>query len=64
MGRKLGAVPLWGGGGESLSNTMWPGPRPICMPSFIFNHPTVWPLPQWTNVTDKQDRQTDNGLIA
>ena len=33
------------------------------MPSFILNHPTVWP--QYTNVTDRtgQDR-TDNGLIA
>ena len=28
---------------ESPSNTMWPGPRPTCMPSFIWSHPTVWP---------------------
>jgi len=25
-------------------------------------HPTEWP--QYTNVTGRQDRQTDNGLIA
>jgi len=27
------------------------------MPSFILIRPTVWP--QCTNVTDRQDRQTD-----
>ena len=32
------------------------------IPSFIVSHPTVWP--QYTNVTDRTDRQTDNGLIA
>jgi len=31
------------------------------MPSFMLIHPTVWP--QYTNVTDRQDR-TDNGTIA
>ena len=40
MGRKLGA------------NTIWPGPRPTCMPSFILIHATV--RPQYTNVTDRQ----------
>ena len=60
MGRKLGAVPLLGGAG-SQSNTMWPGPRPTCVPCFIFIHPTVWP--QYTNVADRQDR-TDNGPIV
>ena len=45
---------LWGAG--SPSNTMWPGPRPTAIPSFILIHPTVWP--QYTNVTDRQDRQT------
>jgi len=44
-----------GGGDGSPSNTMWPGPRPTCMPSFILIRPTVWP--QYTNVTD---RQTDS----
>jgi len=28
------------------------------MPSFILIHPTVWP--QYANVTDRQDRQTDS----
>jgi len=33
------------------------------VPSFILIRPiTVWP--QCTNVTDREDRQTDNGLIA
>ena len=41
---------------RSLSNTMWPGPRPTCMPSFILIHPTVWP--QYTNVTDRQTDRT------
>jgi len=54
-----------GRGAVSPSNTVWPGPRPTCMPSFILIYPTVWP--QYTYVTDRQDRQTgqtDNGLIA
>ena len=59
-GPKLeGAVPLWEGGAGSPSNTMWPGPRPTCMPSFILIRPTVWS--QSINVTDRTDRtgQTD-----
>jgi len=62
MGRKLGAVLLWGGGPGSPSNTMWPGPRPTYMPSFILIRPTVWP--QYTNVTDRTgqtDRQRSDG---
>jgi len=61
MGRKVGGLlcPLWGGesGSQFPSNTVWPGPRLTCMPSFILIHPTVWP--QYTNVTDRR-----NGLIA
>jgi len=64
MGRKLGeAVPLWGGGGGSPSNTVWQGPRPTCTPSFILIRQTVWP--QCTIVTDRTEqtgqtnRQTD-----
>jgi len=30
--------------------------RPTCTPSFILIRPSVWP--QYTNVTDSQDRQT------
>jgi len=60
----VGLCPFWGGGAGSPSNTMWPGSRPTCLPSFILIHPTVWP--QYTNVTDRPDRteQTDSGLIA
>jgi len=43
----------------SPPNAMWPGPRPICMPSFILIHPTVWV--QYTNVTDRTDRQKTDG---
>jgi len=45
------AVPLSIGEAESPSNTMWPGPRPTCMPSFILIHPVIWP--QYTNVTNR-----------
>jgi len=54
-----GAPPPLGRGAGSPSNTMWPGPRPTCLPSFILIRQTVWP--QYTNVkdrqTDRQDRQ-------
>jgi len=50
MSRQIEGVPLWGGGAGSPSNTMWPGPRPTCMPSFILIRPTIWP--QYTRVTD------------
>ena len=59
-GRKLGVPPGFGGeGAGSPSNTMWPGPMPTCMPSFILIHPTVWP--SYTNVTGRtrQAGQTD-----
>jgi len=62
MGRKLGAVPFLGGGSWAPTNTMWPGPRPTTVPSFILIHPNVWP--QYTNVTDRQAdrrRQTTVG---
>jgi len=62
MGQKLGGGCALFGGAGSPSNTMWPGPRPITVPSFILIHPTVWP--QYTNVRDRTDRQTENGPIA
>ena len=44
MDRKLGAVPLWTRGSwVPIYNTMWPGSRPISLPSGIFIHPAVWP---------------------
>jgi len=56
MDRKLGrAVPLWGGGAGSPSNTLRPRTRPTCTLSFILIHPTVWP--QYTNVTDRTERR-------
>ena len=61
-GPKIGSsAPFWRGGAGLPSNTMWPEPRPACMPSSILIHRTVWP--QYTNVTDRQDRH-DNGPIA
>ena len=69
MDRKVKAAvpPFWGA--ESPSNTMWPGPRPTCMPGFIMMHPTVWP--QYAIVTDREDRtdrqrdrETNNGPIG
>ena len=44
------------GVGPGSHVTMWPGLRPICVPSFILIDATV--LPQYTNVTDRQDGQT------
>jgi len=46
---------LFAGGSLVSSDTMWPGPRPTSVPSFILIHPNVWP--QYTNVTDRTDRQ-------
>jgi len=40
---------------HSSSNTMWPGTRPTCVLISILIHLTVWP--QYTNVTDRHDRQ-------
>ena len=57
MGRKLGrgCAPFLGRGAGSPSSTMWPWPRPTCIPSGILIHPAV--RPQYT-VTDRQtDRQ-------
>jgi len=63
MDRKLGGTcPFEGGGAGFPSNTMWPGPRPTCIPSFILIRPIVWP--QYTNVTDRQTDRQDNGPIA
>jgi len=60
MGRKLGsgsASFLGTGGAGSPSNIMWPGPKPMCVPSFILIHPTVGHnMP--TLQTEQTDRQT------
>jgi len=42
----VGGCSLWGWGAGSPSNTMWPGLRPRCMPSFISHSltGTIWPI--------------------
>jgi len=56
-GQKTGGLcPFGGGGAGSPFNSMWPGPRPTCMPSFILSRPTVWL--QYTNVTDNRTDRT------
>jgi len=61
-GPKIGGLcPFGGGRFGSPSNTMSPGPRPTCVSSFILIHPTVWP--QYTNVTDRTDRQTGQTMV-
>jgi len=58
----VGAVPLWDRG-TWVPNTMWPGLRPTCVPSFILIHPNVWP--RYTNVTDvtgQTDRQRSDSI--
>jgi len=50
MGQKWGLCPfLRGGDAGSLSNTMWPGPRPTFVPSGILIHPVVWPQQTWAD---------------
>ena len=67
-GPKIGGCAILGRGAGSPCNTMWPGPRPTSMLSFILIRQTIWP--QYTNVTDRQVRQidrqdrADNGPIA
>jgi len=56
-GPKLGGCAPLGEGEVGLHLTVWPGPRPTCMPSFVLIRPTVWP--QYTNVT--QTSQTAQG---
>jgi len=56
-----GLCPL-GEGSWVPSNTMWPGPRPTCTPSFILIRQTVWPQHAYTNVTDRQDRQRSDSM--
>ena len=58
MGQKVGGGCCALFVGElGLHLTVWPGRRPISVPSGILIHPTVWP--QYTNVTDSQtDRHT------
>jgi len=55
MGQKLARLcPFGGAVAGSPSNTMWPGPRPTCMPSFILIHPTIWPQYSFVNGRPKK----------
>jgi len=49
MVRKLGCVPLLGGGAGSPCNTMQPGPRPTFVLSGILSHPAVWSQYTWVD---------------
>jgi len=61
-GPKSGGLlcPFPWGRAASPSNTMWPWPRPTSVLSGILIHPVVWP--QYTNVTDRQDRQRSDSI--
>ena len=52
--------PFGGGGAGSPCDTMWPGPRPTYVQSFILIRQTVWP--HYTNVTDRTDRQRTDSI--
>ena len=60
FGRNRYGPKIRGGGAGSPPNTMWPGPRPTCVPSFILIRTTVWP--QCTNVTDRQTGQWTDSI--
>ena len=68
ISRKLGETPLpFGGGKLGLNVTQRGQGRGLpatCMQSFILIRPAVWP--QYTNVTDRSDRQDrkDDGPVA
>jgi len=64
MCRKLGASPPFGEGELSwvpIYHNVARAEAYLCA-KFHLNPSNFWP--QYTNVTDRQDRQTDNGLIA
>jgi len=64
MGRKLGALPLFGGGARYPSNTMWPGPRPTSVPSGILIHPCSRLTKIGLHQRYRQTDRTDNGPIV
>ena len=47
MNRKLGAVPLLGGGAATISVTTSPAPRFTSVPSYILIYPAVWAEETW-----------------
>jgi len=56
-----GCVPLGRGGWVPIQHNVARA-EAYLQAKFHLDRPTVWP--QYTNVTDRQDRQTDNCLIA
>jgi len=60
MGGCCAPPPFWGAGPHLTQCGLGRGPTSI--PSGIWIHPNVWP--QYTNVTDRQTGQTDNGPLA
>ena len=67
-GPKIGGYAPLGRGAGSPPNTMWPGPRPTCMPSFILIRPTMGhntPTSQTSRQTDRtgqRDRQRTDSI--
>ena len=63
MGQNVGAaVPfIWAGEARSLSNTMWPRPRPTFIPSSVSIHPAVWP--EQTRAKNGRGAAVDIGLV-
>jgi len=60
-GPKIGGLCPFGGGAPGCpSSTVWPGLRPTCVPSFIWIRSTIWP--QYSNVTDRTDRQRSDSI--
>ena len=47
MGLKLAVCAFGGRGAGSPSNTMWPGPKPIFMTSFMLIHAAISPQETW-----------------
>ena len=62
MGQNVGGccAPFLERGAGSPCNAMSPGPRPTALPGGILIHPAVWP--QYTNVTDRTDRQRSHSI--
>ena len=58
-GPKIGGLcPFWGRGAGSPPNTLWSGPRPTCMQSFMF-HLDLSNRLATVHERYRQDRQTD-----
>jgi len=62
-GGGLRPLPFGGRGAGSLSNIMWTGPRPTCMPSFIFRHRLATIHQRYRQYRqDRTDRQRSDSI--